>query len=779
MKPLTIISLFLIAIPSPVFAQVVSDRSTSTVINQVETNQFEITGGEQAGGNLFHSFEQFSLPQNGSIQFLNTNAIQNIISRVTGESPSNIQGSIATAGEANLILLNPNGITFGNSATLQIGGSFMATTAEQIKFADGTIYHTKPTNEPPLLTVTAPIGLGFGVNPKSIINLAGGIDPTQNNRSVEGLEIPSEETFAFIGGKIVLEEGIIKAPGGRVELGAVGDNSEVKITETESGWRLNYDQVKTFSDLQFLNNSLVSISDVDPNFTTDSIVATSSSAQLQGKQIIFDDTSNFAALNFDTLPSQPIFIHATESLIIRNQSAIVNTSQEALSDAGNIVIDTAILKVLNSSRITSNTQISDGEGGEIIINARDQVTLDEVSVISTETFGAGANFPNGKAGNINVNTRNLEITNGSRIVSSVREGSIKNGGTIQVNATESIRINGSQDNNFTQEIQFSRIASEATTRDLSTESVFLTTGNAGKIDITTDHLNLSNGGQISVAVRNAARGKAGILSLDVDRVRISGENSGIFSSSVSKEDAGNLTINASSVLIQQGGEISATTTGNGDAGNLIIDANLLQLQQGEISANTQGGKGNIFLSAEDLRLRDNSKIETNAFGFADGGNINLNTDTLTLLETSQISANAQQGFGGAVVVNTQGLFISPESSITATSERGEAFNGVIEINTPEQSNIEVMTLNEQANSEPQVYQQCRSNESQSQLIVSGRGGLANTPQDIRSNHGVEADLTLPNHAIEAQGWVINEQGKTVLTANSPFAFQSACLQLSD
>ena len=771
MKPLTIISLFLIAIPSPVFAQVVSDRSTSTVINQVETNQFEITGGEQAGGNLFHSFEQFSLPQNGSIQFLNTNAIQNIISRVTGESPSNIQGSIATAGEANLILLNPNGITFGNSATLQIGGSFMATTAEQIKFADGTIYNTKPTNEPPLLTVTAPIGLGFGVNPKSIINLAGDIDPTENNRSLEGLEIPSGETFAFIGGKIVLEEGIIKAPGGRVELGAVGDNSEVKITETESGWELNYDQVKTFSDLQFLNNSLVSISDINSN----SIVATSSSAQLQGKQIIFDDDSNFGGFNFDTLPSQPIFIHATESLIIRNQSAIVNNSQEALSGAGNIVIDTAILKILNSSRITSNTEISDGKGGEIIINARDQVTLDEVSVISTETFGAGANFPNGKAGNINVNTRNLEITNGSRIVSSVREGSIKNGGTIQVNATESIRINGSQDNNFTQEIQFSRIASEATTRDLSTEPVFLTTGNAGKIDITTDHLNLSNGGQISVAVRNAARGKAGILSLDVDRVRISGENSGIFSSSVSKEDAGNLTINASSVLIQQGGEISATTTGNGDAGNLIIDANLLQLQQGEISANTQGGKGNIFLSAEDLRLRDNSKIETNAFGFADGGNININTDTLTLLETSQISANAQQGFGGAVVVNTQGLFISPESSITATSERGEAFNGVIEINTPEQSNIEVMTLNDQANSEPQVYQQCRSNESQSQLIVSGRGGLANTPQDIRSNHGVEADLTLPNHAIEAQGWVINEQGKTVLTANSPFAFQSACL----
>ena len=770
MKPLTIISLFLITIPSPVIAQVVSDHSTSTVINQVETNQFEITGGEQAGGNLFHSFEKFSLSENGTIQFLNATTIQTIISRVTGELPSNIQGTIATAGEANLILLNPNGITFGERATLQIGGSFMATTAEQIKFADGTIYNTNQTIEPPLLTVTAPIGLGFGTNPKSIINFAGNIDSDQNNRAIDGLEIPAGETFAFIGGKIVLEEGIIKAPGGRVELGAVGDNSQVKITETERGWRLNYDQVETFSDLQLLGNSLITISDPRDHSTA----ATSSSAQLQGKRIILDN-SNIGGFNFDTLPSKPILLRATESLTVKNESAITNNSLRASSGGGNILIDTGILELLNSSRITSNTQISDGKGGEIIINARDQIILDEVSVISTETFGAGANLPNGEAGDINLNTRNLEITNGSRIVSTVREGSINDGGRININATESIRINGSEVNIFSQEIEFSRIASEATTRNLPAEAVILTTGNAGKINITTDDLNLTDGGQISVAVRNQAQGKAGTLSFDVDRVTISGENSGIFSSSVSDENAGNLTVNASSLLIQQRGEISATTTGNGDAGNLIINANFLQLQQGEISANTQGGKGNIFLSTADLRLRDNSNIETNAFGFADGGNININTDTLTLLETSQIRANAQQGFGGAVVINTQGLFISPESRITATSERGEAFNGVIQINTPEEGTIEVMTLNDQANLEPQVYQQCSSNEAKSQLIVSGRGGIANTPQDIRSDDGVGEDLSLPTQTIEAQGWVTNEQGETVLTANSPFAFQAACL----
>ena len=140
----------------------------------------DITGGTRPkttqgipGPNLFHSFGEFHVGAGDVANFLNDRGLptQNILSRVTGGNPSNIFGRIQTTDfqEANLFLINPQGIVFGPNASLDIGGAFYASTANRVMLEDGRVFTAIPGSEDALLTAASPEAFHFLGNTSPVL----------------------------------------------------------------------------------------------------------------------------------------------------------------------------------------------------------------------------------------------------------------------------------------------------------------------------------------------------------------------------------------------------------------------------------------------------------------------------------------------------------------------------------------------------------------------------------------------------------------------------------
>ena len=242
-------------------AQVTPDGTTNTTVD-VSGNDFTIEQGERAGGNLFHSFGEFSVPTDGSALFNNVADIVNIFSRVTGGNISNIHGLLRANGSANLFLLNPAGIIFGPNARLDIGGSFFGTSADSFVFEDGEFSATDLDN-PPLLTINAPIGLNFRDNPGDITVRGDGLGTRTTVDLIDtenALRVNSTSTLGLVGGELNLEGATLKTDGGRIELGSVAGNEQISFTPIDKGFSLGYEGVENFSDIQLSQTATVDAS---------------------------------------------------------------------------------------------------------------------------------------------------------------------------------------------------------------------------------------------------------------------------------------------------------------------------------------------------------------------------------------------------------------------------------------------------------------------------------------------------------------------------------------
>ena len=412
-------------------AQITTDGTlpnNSTV--KLEGNTRIIEGGTQAGSNLFHSFEQFSVPTGTHAYFNNASDIQNIISRVTGSSVSNIDGLISANYAANLFLINPSGIIFGPNASLNIGGSFLASTASAVKFADSFEFSATSLQTTPLLTVSVPIGLQYGSNPASILNQSKAND--SNGESV-GLKVQPGKTLALVGGDLSLDGGNLygsnlKAQGGRVEIAGIAGPGVVGLNVDGNNLRLSFPNSVPLADVLLNNGARLDLSSND--------------VQLLARRIVLSDGSTIVADTLDIKPGGTLTLNASDSVQLIGRSiggspSRLLTATINSQNAGDLRINTGKLIVQDGAQISTSVYGA-GRGGNLIVNATESVELSGIN--ANNLFPSGLfsdSLGNGDAGNLSIQTEKLSVRNGAEI--NVSSGGAGRAGNLQV-ATRSIRL---------------------------------------------------------------------------------------------------------------------------------------------------------------------------------------------------------------------------------------------------------------------------------------------------------------------------------------------------
>lgn len=662
-------------------------------------------------------------------------------------------------GNADLFLINPNGIIFGANAQLNVAGSFIGSTASRLQFADGSEFSaTSPQN--PLLTISTPVGLQFGQTAGRILVQGQGLplavspgslapfeteqeaiaiyrDPTAiQTRAIAllgsllnrptGLQVPPGKTLALVGGDISLESGHLTAIGGRVALGSVAQPSLVSLTPTDVGWTLGYENVQNFGNVQLLDRASIN-----------TIVG---DTQIRARNVTLANESSLLAEAFGAQNGKEINIQAAQLNI--DGDSVVLTGTVGAGRGGNTTFQVERLNVTDSSGVITGV-LGSNQGGKLTIAASDFINVTGNSLLTTSSLGSGV------GGDISIETSKLSIQDRGKIISATAGSG--NAGNIVLKATDSLEIGK---NSF-----------------LSASTA--TSGNAGFIIINTRNLIVADRGQISNA--SSGSGNSGTLTVEADRVNLS-----------------------------NGSFITVSSLGTGAVGELVISARSIELDNAFITATSNSGNGgDIRLQADDLLLlRRGSSISTRA-GIPEtnggtGGTIAIDTANLVALNNSDIDANAFGGTGGQVKIGAQGIFgteireqQTPESDITASSDLGADFSGSVEAIVPivdlRQGLITLPV--EVLDASNQIDNSCASSGetvARNKFTITGRGGLPRNPGDTLTDEPVLTSwASLPQtetksspvqisskhqqpplQIVEAQGWMVNPRGKLFLTAQA-------------
>ncbi len=764
-------------LPLSVGAEVVTDGSLGSTVTLAGPNYAIMSDlGRQQGANLFHSFQSFNLNASESAVFSGPATVQNIVSRVTGGQPSFIDGKLGSdISGANLYFLNPTGIVFGANATLDLRGSFHASTADALHFSDGQKFQaTHP--EQSQFSSAAPSAFGFFDSSPAALKVESGV-----------LAVADGKTLSLVGGDLSLDAGGLTAKGGRLNLASVKTAGEVRVQEqglemTSTGGILRLDQASLnvaasakapsggalyaqAGQLE-INNSRLASSTVQGvgqpislqadtiKISNGNLITTSTFSSGQGGDIRMTATQSIEFSG--TAPADSFIGNADLGNTI---NANAGTSGFKVSgNSGSIQIQAPKILIQDGTQISS-TSFTTGNGGEIRIAASDSLSLSgEDKKGNTSALLTGA-VSSGKAGRIQVQAGHFALLNGAKI-SAETQGSGR-GGDVQIQA-DSIKLAGLDSGGFG-----SFIAANAS-------GTAPNAGAGGSVSLEAKTITFNDGAQVANATFGPAAGGEIVLKAS-DSAVFSGKDAQGFLSGLNsavQTDAsgtgGNIQVTAGHVQVLDGAELTVGTFGSGKGGSLTLDAERVTLDKGgyitglsdgfgdagDINMNLRGvlslsnqaaistaangaNGGSVTINSSQYIYAQNSSITTSVIDTAtgrsgNGGNIWLNPEFIVQKNTP-IIARAERGNGGDILINTTGIYKFPPAGanpIDASSKFG--VDGVVEINSPDVNVAEAVLAvsTDFLDSDIVLQTSCAKNEEpSSRFVLKERQGVPNRQGD--------------------------------------------------
>ena len=676
---------------APSFAQsnIVPDNTLGNENSRVEVLNSNgspvdlISGGAIEEKNLFHSFQEFNIGDGRTADFINSsNNIQNILTRITGNNPSNIFGTLRVSNSAgvtsnpNFFLINPNGIVFGENASLDVGGSFVASTANAIEFGDRGFFSASEPETPQLLTIN-PSALFFNqVAAASIENQSradGGRDPS-NSFNTFGLRVPDGKSFLLAGGDINIDGGGIVAFGGRVDLSSIAGVGRVELNQDSDNLSWSLPETTSRGNITLSNDARVIVSAGGGG----DIAIAGENINIVGRSSL--NAGILSQLGSVDAQAGDITLNATDSIRTSDDSRVFNgVNQNAVGNSGNIDIKAKQLNIIGGAQVSALT-FGQGDTGNITVSASESVELKGGDTGSlTGLFAQVGQQGVGNGGNILVEAEDLKISKGAQIsAGTFGEG---NAGNLNIHVNDLLELTG--DGEFPSGL-FAEVASNGA-------------GTSGDLIVETGSLRVTDGARISAST--FGEGNAGRVIINAqERVFLEeDENNNTFiNNNVGTFALGNtsgIDITTDSLSVNNGAQIQSNTRGRGNSGQIRIVARGKVSFDGNngspsgafslVDPTARGTSGGIEIIADSLDLHNRAQLGSWTDGTGNSGDIHINAqDQVSLINSliiSEVTDRGGVGDAGDIKITTGSLFLKDASSILADTEnRGNAGNITIE-----------------------------------------------------------------------------------------------------